>query len=100
MKIKLTIEENPSILLNINIMIKNGVIETSVGVKESKIPNQWSSAVFKKYKRNAILGDLQKRHPSSNTFELGKELKNILALILCTISFNLVLIVISKNANP
>ena len=29
-------------------MIKNGIIEASVGVKESKIPNQWSSLVFKK----------------------------------------------------
>ena len=58
--IKLIIEVTPSKFLNTEIMIKNGIIETSVVVKESKIPNQWSSAVSKKYKRNAILGDLHR----------------------------------------
>ena len=48
--IKLTIEVNPSKFLDTKIMIKNGIIETSVVVKESKIPNHWSSAVPKKYK--------------------------------------------------
>ena len=57
--IKLTIEVNPSKFLDTEILIKNGIIETSVAVKESKIPSHWSSAVLKKYKRNAILGDLQ-----------------------------------------
>ena len=50
-------------------MIKNCIIETSVAVKDSKIPNQWSSAVPKKYKRNAILGDLHKAHKISSNFE-------------------------------
>ena len=40
--IKLTMEVNPSKFLNTEIMIKNGIIETSVVVKESKIPNHWS----------------------------------------------------------
>ena len=39
-------------------MIKDGTIETSVVVKECKIPNYWSLGVSKKYKRNAILGNL------------------------------------------
>ena len=60
--IKLTIEVNPSKFLDTEVMIKNGIIETSVVVKESKIPNHWSSAVPKKYKRNAILGDLHRAH--------------------------------------
>ena len=58
--IKLTIEINPSKLLDTEIIIKNGIIELSVAVKESKITNHWSSAVPKKYKRNVILGDLQR----------------------------------------
>ena len=55
-------------------MIKNGIIEASVGAKESKIPNQWSSVIFKKYKRNRIVGDLHRGHNISSNFELGKEL--------------------------
>ena len=54
-------------------MIKNGISETSVAVKESKIPNHWSSAVLKKYKRNAILGDLHRAHKISSNFELEKQ---------------------------
>ena len=54
-------------------MIKNGIIETSVVVKESKIPNHWSSAVPKMYKRNAILGDLHRTHNISSNFELEKQ---------------------------
>ena len=59
---KLTIEVNPSKFLDTEIMIKNGIIETSVVVKESKIPNHWSSTVPKEYKRNAILVDLHRAH--------------------------------------
>ena len=39
---KLTIGANPSKFLDNEIMIKNGIIETSFAVKESKIPNYWS----------------------------------------------------------
>ena len=70
---KLTLEVNPSKSLNTEIMIKNVIIETSVVVKESKIPNHWSSAVPKKYKRDAILGDLQKAHGISSNFELENQ---------------------------
>ena len=44
---KLTIEVNPRKFLDTKIMVKNGIIETSAVVKESKIPNHWSSAVPK-----------------------------------------------------
>ena len=96
--IKLTIEVNPSKFLDTEIMVKNGIIETCVVVKESKIPNQWSSAVPKKYKRNAILGDL---HRANKILNLKNSVlgKNISALISRTISFSLLLILISKNAN-
>ena len=82
-------------------MIKNGIIETSVAVKESKIPNHGSSAVPKKYKRNAILGDLHRANEISSNFELEKSvlIKNILALISCTILFSTLLIHINKSAN-
>ena len=55
------------------IMIKNGIIETSVAVKKSKIPNHWSSAIAKQCKRNAILGDLHRAHKISSNFELEKQ---------------------------
>ena len=51
-------------------MIKNGIIETFVVVKEFTIPNQWSSAVPPKYKRNAILGDLDRAHKISSNLNL------------------------------
>ena len=96
--IKLTIKVNPSKFLDTEIMIKNGIIETSVLVKESKIPNHWSSAVTKKYKRNAILGDLHRAHKISSNFELENSVlrKNILALIFRTILFSLLSILISE----
>ena len=71
--IKLTIKVNPSKFLDTEIMIKNDIIETSVVVQESKIPNHWSSIVSKKYKRNAILGDLHRAHKISSNFELEKQ---------------------------
>ena len=45
--IKLAIEVNPSKFLDIEIMIKDGITETSAAVKESKMSNHWSSAVPK-----------------------------------------------------
>ena len=59
--------------MDTEIIIKNGIIETSVVVKESKTPNHWSSTVPKKYKRNVILGDLQREHKISSNFELERQ---------------------------
>ena len=88
--IKLTIEVNPSKFLDTEIIIKNGIIETSVAVKESKVCNHWSSSVPKKYQRNAILGDLHRAHKISSNFELEKQYirKKILTLVSHTISFS------------
>ena len=44
-----------------------------VVVKESKIPNYWSSTVSKKYKWNAILGDVDRVHKISSNFEFKKQ---------------------------
>ena len=46
----MTVDVNPSKFLDTETMIKNGIIETSVVVKEFKIPNHWSSAVPKNIK--------------------------------------------------
>ena len=71
--IKLTIEVNPSKFFDTEVMLKNGIIETSVVVKESKIPNHFLSAVAKRYKRNAFLRDLLRAHKISSNFELEKQ---------------------------
>ena len=73
LNIKLTIQVNPSKFLDTDIMLKNGIIETSVVVKKSKIPNHCLSAVPKKYKRNAFLGDLHRAHKISSSSELEKQ---------------------------
>ena len=72
MNIKLTKELNPSKFLDMKIIVKNVIIETSVVVKEFKIPNHWSSTEAKNYKRNAIPGDLHRAHKISINFELEK----------------------------
>ena len=69
----MVIEVNPRKFLDMEITTKNGIIETYVAVKESKIPIHWSSAVPKKYKRNVILGALQSADRISNNFELEKQ---------------------------
>ena len=71
--LKLTIEVNPSKFLDTEIVIKNGIIETSAVAKESTITNHWSSVVPKMYKRNAILGDLHRARKISSNFELEKQ---------------------------
>ena len=99
--IKLTLEVNSRKFLDTEIMVKNGIIETSVIVKESKTHNHWSSAVPKKYQRNVILGDLHRTHKISSNFELEKLhiRKKILTLVSHTISFSLLSFIISKNVN-
>ena len=52
LNIKFITQLNPSKFLDIGILIKNGIIETSVAINESKIPNHWSSAVQKQYNQN------------------------------------------------
>lgn len=99
---KLTLEVNPSKSLDTEIMIKNVIIETSVVVKESKIPNHWPSAVPKNINKMQFL-EIYVRHMEFQvtlTLKISVLRKNILALISRKISFSLLLILISKNANP
>ena len=72
--IKLTIDVNPSKYLDTEIMIKNGIIETSVAVKQAKIPNHWPSAVQKRYKRNKIPGDLHRAHKVSGNISVLRKM--------------------------
>ena len=48
LNIKFATEINPSKFLDMKFMIKNGIIETSVAINESTIPNYWSSVVPKR----------------------------------------------------
>ena len=47
-------EVNLSKFLDMEIMIKNGIIKIPAVVKESNILNRWYSTVPKNYKQNAI----------------------------------------------
>ena len=107
--IKLTIEVNPIKFFDTEIMIKNGIIETYVAVKESKIvavkeskiPNHWSSAVPKSIKEMQFF-EIYMGHIK---FQVMSNLKSsvlrkiILALIFRAILFSLLLILIGKSAN-
>ena len=57
-KINFTIEVNPKKFLDTNIIINEGSVISSVHRKAEKLPVHWSSQVPKRYKRNAITGDL------------------------------------------
>ena len=67
---KLTLDVNPSKSLDTEIMIKNVIIETSVVVKDAQ---SLVISSLKKYKRDAILGDLLKAHGTSSNFELENQ---------------------------
>ena len=60
---------NPSHFLDSNIKHENGEVLTSVHVKENNIPVFWSSKVPKRYKRNAINGDLHRASKIASNFE-------------------------------
>ena len=64
-----TIEENPSHFLETDVEFRNGEAYTSVHVKENKFPVFWSSKVPKRYKRNAITGELHRASKISSNFD-------------------------------
>ena len=70
--IRYTIEENPTHFLDTNISYNNGQIETSVHVKANNFPVFWSSKIPKRYKRNAINGDLHRASKIASNFENEK----------------------------
>ena len=57
---KYTVEVKPEIFLDSKIVYSNDVITTEVQRNETKLPVQWSSTVSKRYKRNAIISDLNR----------------------------------------
>ena len=67
--IRYTIEENPKHFLDTNIKFENGEVFTSVHVKENNIPVFWSSKIPKRYKRNAINGDLHRASKIATNFD-------------------------------
>ena len=67
--IRCTIVVNPPHFLDTNIQHENGEVLTSVHVKENCIPVFWSSKVPKRYKRNAINGDLHRAAKIASDFD-------------------------------
>ena len=67
--IKLTVEKSPSKFLDTKLIINNGIYETQVYRKETKMPTHWSSNIPKRYKRNAISVDLHRSKRISSNFD-------------------------------
>ena len=67
--IKLTVEKSPSKFLDTKLIINNGIYETQVYRKETKMPTHWSSNIPKRYKRNAISVDLHRSKRLSSNFD-------------------------------
>ena len=57
---KYTVEVKPEIFLDTKIVYSNDVITTEVKRNDRKLPVHWSSKVPKRYKRNAIISDLNR----------------------------------------
>ena len=75
-KIKFTTEIAPNRFLDTKLMLSNdGLCHPEVYRKPNKIPVHWSSKIPKKYKRNAVWGDLNRAYRMSSNFD--KELTHI-----------------------
>ena len=61
-------ECNPDHFLDCAISLESGSIKTNVYTKNNKVPIFWSSRVPKRYKRNAIKGELHRAHKISSHF--------------------------------
>ena len=68
--IKLTVEKSPSKFLDTKLIINNGIYETQVYRKETKMPTHWSSNIPKRYKRNAISVDLHRSKRILSNFDM------------------------------
>ena len=67
--IKLTIEKNPTKFLDTKLTLVNGRYTTMVYRKTTKMPIHWNSKCPKRYKRNAITGDLYRAQRISTNFK-------------------------------
>ena len=72
--VKYTVEVKPEVFLDTKIVYSNDVITTEVKRNERKLPVHWSSKLPKRYKRNAIISDLNRatRIASSPADEIPK----------------------------
>ena len=59
-KIKFTCEVNPHKFLDTVLIRQGDTYKTEVHRKDTKLPTHWLSSIPKKYKRNAIIGDLNR----------------------------------------
>ena len=66
--ITFTQELNPKRFLDTEISFKGLEIQTSVVSKESKLPPHWDSKIPKRYKRNAINGELHRAKKIATNF--------------------------------
>ena len=73
--IKLTCDISPEKFLDTKIIANNNTLKTAVFRKETKLTPHWSSCVPKRYKQNAINGDLSRSKRISSNF--GNETRMI-----------------------
>ena len=73
--IKLTIEENLTKFLDIEIERNNSAIITKVHTRSKKFPVHWGSKIPLIYKSNAITGELHRANKTASNF--SKEMKRI-----------------------
>ena len=67
-KINFSIETNPEKFLDTRLLLENDIIKTEVYRKANKFPVHWKSQIPKRYKRNAINGDLHRSWRISSNF--------------------------------
>ena len=73
-KIKFTVEVDPTKFLDTRIEKTDGEIKTYVFRKPASLPTHWSSKVPKRYKRNAINGELNRASKISSDFNSEKRI--------------------------
>ena len=67
--IKLTLEKSLLKFLNAKLLMNNGINETQIQTKETKVQTHWSSNIHKRYKRIAILVDSHWSKRISSNFD-------------------------------
>ena len=67
--IKLTIEVNPSKILDTKLTNINGTYKFNVYWKNTKLPLPWTSNTPNRYKRNTVNGDLHRSKRISSNFD-------------------------------
>lgn len=65
-KIELTIELNPNKFLDAKLICVNGIYNTMVNRKPTKLPMAWSTKMPRRYKSNTFIGEL---HWSKRSFD-------------------------------